>query len=480
MRPPDFLSTSAFRSALAVAASFAGLSLLLFAFIYWQTAGYTRKQLDAEIRHESLYIASAPAADAVGRVETWLQEDAHRVRFAALFAADGRPLAGNIPAVPAGLPADGGARTVVAVPIDWDADAGHEVIRTVARPLSDGRLLVVGHDTDRLEDVRRAILRALTLGLAPVLALSLVSGAVLGSRAGRRVRAVHEVIGRVMQGQLGERLPVRGTNDEFGRLTVGVNAMLAEIERLVEEIRGVGDAVAHDLRTPLTRARVRLERSRDLVRTPAEFQGAIDQALTWIDQSLAVITAVLRIGEIEHGRRRAAFARVDLAPLVREVAELYDPIAEEKGVRLAVDASGPMPPTLGDRDLIFEAVVNLVDNAVKFTPRGGEVRLALAVRVGGTAIRVEDTGPGIPAAEREKVLRRFYRTERSRHQEGSGLGLSLVAAVAGLHGFGLTIGGEGGCVVELTCPNAGTASLDAARTRTAALVLLLGSFAGGS
>jgi len=299
--------------------------------------------------------------------------------------------------------------------------------------------------------MRATILRAIALGVAPMLALSLAVGAALGHRTDRRVRAVHETVGQVMRGQLGERLQVRGTGDEFDRLAIGINAMLAELERLIGDIRCVGNGVAHDLRTPLTRARARLERSRDLVYTPAEFQETIDRALSWIDQTLAIITAVLRIGEIEHGRRRAAFAPVDLVPLVREVAELYDPIAEEKAVRLIVDVGAP-PPSLGDRDLIFEAVVNLVDNAVKFTPEGGEVRLVLAAGRGCAVIRVEDNGPGIPRLERGKVLQRFYRSEPSRHMEGSGLGLSLVAAIAGLHGFGLVIGGECGCVAELTCP----------------------------
>ena len=253
-----------------------------------------------------------------------------------------------------------------------------------------------------------------------------------------------------MAGHLGERLPVHGRNDDFDRLAVSVNGMLAETERLVGEIRGVGDSIAHDLRTPLTRARARLERSRDVVRTPRQFQAAMDHAITQIDHTLTIITAVLRIGEIEHGRRRAAFERIELTGLVGEVAELYDPIAEEKGVTLTLDLK-PVPATIGDGDLIFEAIGNLIDNAIKFTPTGSTVRLALAARDGAAVVRVEDSGSGIPPAERELVLKRFYRSERSRHLDGSGLGLSLVAAIAGLHEFGFTLGGEQGCVAELVC-----------------------------
>ncbi len=144
--------------------------------------------------------------------------------------------------------------------------------------------------------------------------------------------------------------------------------MLDEIERLLKEVRSVGDAVAHDLRTPLTRLRARLERSREQAGTVEEFRDAIDQGLAWIDQTLAMVTAVLRIGEIEHGRRSAGFAAVDLATLVREAAELFEPLAEDGGVSLSVAVAPGLPSVRGDRDLLFEAVANLVDNAVKFTP----------------------------------------------------------------------------------------------------------------
>lgn len=463
MHLPDLARTGAFRWTLAIAAWFATLSLLLFVFVYWQTAVREREQSDILVLHESGYIAGAPRGAVTARLETWLQEDRHNVRYAALFGLDGNRLAGNMPTLPAGLPMDGAVHEMNTHPLDDDGVSRCETVRAVARRLNDG-VLVIGYDTDEIKQTRAVILRALGLGVPPMLLLSLAAGALLGHRARLRVAAVDHAIGRVMAGHLGERLPVRGRGDELDRLAGSVNAMLAEIERLVGEICGVGDSIAHDLRTPLTRTRARLERSRNLAHTQAEFHETLDRAVAWIDQTLAIITAVLRIGEIEHGRRRAAFAPVDLAPLVREVAELYDPIAEEKGVCLVVDAPDPVPATLGDRDLIFEAVANLVDNAVKFTPGSGEVRLALSVRPDGIVIRVEDSGPGIPPADREKVLQRFYRAERSRHEEGSGLGLSLVSAVAGLHGFGLTIGGDCGCVVELICPRTELSLIEPSRT----------------
>lgn len=449
------MRTTAFRSALAVAASFGGLTLVLFIFVSWRVTAYEWQHLDAEISHESRTIADPVMSDPAHQLKAWLKDDTRQVRYAALFGLDGLPLVGNIPAIPADLPSNGVAREVVVASIDHDGDNEGEVILAVARKLDDGRLLVVGHDTDRIEELHDTLMQALVVGLVPTLALSLAIGAALGGHTDRRVRAFQEVVGRVMQGQLGGRVPVSSTAcDEFDRLGASLNAMLTELEQLIEEIRSVGDSIAHDLRTPLTRTRARLERSRDLARTPAEFQEIIDRALGWIDQTLRIITAVLRIGEIEHGQRRAAVMPVDLAPLVREAAELYDPLAEDKAVRLRVHIDS-VQLVSGDRDLIFEALANLVDNAIKFTPAGGEVCLSLAGTRSSAIIRVEDNGAGIPIAEREKVLKRFYRSDPSRHHVGSGLGLSLVAAIARLHGFGLAIGGEKGCVIELTCPLAG-------------------------
>jgi signal transduction histidine kinase len=226
--------------------------------------------------------------------------------------------------------------------------------------------------------------------------------------------------------------------------------MLGEIEALVHEIAGVGDDIAHDLRTPLTRVRVRLERGRAHATTLEELRTSVDQAIGGLDQSLLIITALLRIAEIEHSRRREGFGEVQLAPLLREISDLYEPIAEDKGLTLQVETVDEAI-VHGDRDLLFEAVANLVDNAVKFTPEGGRVELVLLRREGGTVIRVRDTGVGISENEREAVTKRFYRSDKSRGTKGLGLGLSLVAAIVKLHGFRFTISAGPGCTVEIAC-----------------------------
>jgi len=232
-------------------------------------------------------------------------------------------------------------------------------------------------------------------------------------------------------------------------ITAAVRAAL--LEEALQEAKVVGDNIAHDLRTPLTRVRVRLERGREHASTLEELRVVADQAIAGLDQSLTTITSLLRITEIEHSRRREGFSAVLLAPLIREVGDLYDPVAEEKGVTLRVET--PAGATVhGDRDLLFEAVTNLVDNAVKFTPEGGRVQLALLHQEGETVIRVSDTGPGIPEAEREAVTQRFYRSDNSRNIKGLGLGLSMVAAIIKLHGFRFTISAGPGCTTEIAWP----------------------------
>ena len=256
-----------------------------------------------------------------------------------------------------------------------------------------------------------------------------------------------ETSGKPLFDQEGRFLGYRGVSRH---ITAAVRAAL--LEEALQEAKVVGDNIAHDLRTPLTRVRIRLERGREHAATLEEMREVADRAIAGLDQSLTTITALLRITEIEHSRRREGFGKVQLAPLIREAADLYEPIAENKGVNLRVEAPDG-PAVRGDRDLLFEAVANLVDNAMKFTPEGGRVELTLLHQEGETVIRVSDTGPGIPEIEREAVTQRFYRSDQSRNIKGLGLGLSMVAAIIKLHGFRLTISAGPGCTAEIACPH---------------------------
>jgi len=296
----------------------------------------------------------------------------------------------------------------------------------------------------------RIVERGLAFGLIPALGLSLVAGALLSLRAQNRVETVNKKVQRIIAGDLRERLPTQGLNDPFDKLAVIVNGMLDEIEALIRSIAGAGDDIAHDLRTPLTRVRIGLERGRESARTLPDLQGVVDQAIGRLDQSLAIITALLRIAEIEHSRRLEGFGDVALADVVREVGDLYEPIAEDKRIAFKVTADVETI-VRGDRDLLFEAIANLVDNAIKFTQEDGRVELALTRRGSECAVRIRDSGPGISASERDLVARRFYRSDNSRQADGVGLGLSLVNAIVKLHGFRLTISSGPHCVVEIVC-----------------------------
>jgi len=446
--PTEIFRSTSFRFACALAGFFGGTTLLLFAFIYWQTAGFETQRIEALITEDARIEAGRPN-DAIERfVTTRVTNDFHHLSFAGLFDAQGRRVAGNLAALPAGVPADGAAHVARIMPADQDAVTA-ETVRVVERRLADGSTLVVARYSEEVERLSQEVLRALELGLVPAVLLSIAAGIFMSWRAQLRVKEVNLAAARIMRGHLRERLPVRGSSDDFDRLAVSVNRMLDEIGRLLDEIKGTGDEIAHDLRTPLTRVRARLENARRTQTSVVELEATIDKSMVGLDQALAIITALLRIREIEAGRRRAGFAEVDLAEVVAVIDELYQPIAEEANIQLVLDIALDLR-LHGDRDLLIEAVGNLVDNAIKFTPAGGTVRLALGECQGGPLIQVADTGPGIAQEDRQMVFARFHRSLRDQHVAGIGLGLSLVAAIAKLHDIRIELRDNGpGCVVDL-------------------------------
>jgi signal transduction histidine kinase len=446
VRLPEFIRTTTFRWILIVSGAFAICIVLMFAFVYWQTASYLTTSVDGLIL---AHIESPIPDEADGRhqLEEYLREDPRRVKLGGMFDADGRRVAGNIERLPPGLRADRTVQTVTAMRID-PMGRERQSARAVARRLDDGATVVFARNVDEVTQFTNTVERALALGLIPALCLSAAAGALLSIRAQQRVDVVNQRVRRIVAGDLRERLPTRGVNDPFDRQALIVNGMLDEIEALVQRIAGAGDDIAHDLRTPLTRVRVTLERASQNAANLGDLQKAVDHAINGLDQSLAIITALLRITEIEHSRRLSGFGQVALADLVREVGELYEPIAEDKHVDFVVAAKADVV-VRGDRDLLFEAVANLVDNAVKFTPEGGHVELNLAREGNEGIVRVSDSGPGVAVAEHDLVTKRFYRSDRSRRDPGLGLGLSLVAAIAKLHGFRFTIRPGPGCVAEI-------------------------------
>jgi signal transduction histidine kinase len=451
VRLPDFARTSTFRWTLAIAGAFVLYTSALFGFVYWQTAAYLISENDVLLAQELRVFAANAPEERLEQIDDRLSKDPRHVKVAGLFGADGRRIAGNIESLPPGLAPDVPAVAVV-VRLEG-GERQNQKVKLAAHPLPSGEVLVIGRNIDEIAEIAEIVGWAIALGLLPAFVLAVAIGMVLSLRALRRLSDVNRRIQLIVAGDLRERLPTRGSDDPFDQLAAGVNRMLGEIEALIHEIAGIGDNIAHDLRTPLTRVRVRLERGRKHASTLEESRAVADQAIAGLDQSLAIITALLRIAEIEHSRRLDRFSEVRLGPLLHEVGDLYEPIAEDKRVAFRVEASDEAT-VHGDRDLLFEAVVNLVDNAVKFTPEGGRVDLALLGRDGETVIRVSDTGPGIPETEREAVTKRFYRSDKSRSTAGLGLGLSLVAAIVKLHGFRLSIAAGPGCTAEIVCPRA--------------------------
>lgn len=443
---PDSVRTTTFRW---TAVAFAVCIVLFSAFVYWEAADYMLAKTDAALAEASLAIADDPPDRQLNAIDDRLSEDPRRIKLAGLFGADGHRIAGNLASLPHGLKIDAPVQSAAAIRLDQKGPE-EMTVRAIARKLPNGNVLVIGRNIDELKMLAEVIARALLMGLPVALGLGLVIGMVLSVRAQKRVAEFNTLVHRIVAGDLRQRLPTEGLDYPFDKLAETANRMLEEIETLVQEMAGVGNEIAHDLRTPLTRVRLALERGRANARTLEELQAAADRAIGGVDQSLTIITKLLRIAEIEYDSRLNGFDNVALADLVREVGDLYEPISEDRHVTLRV-ASEDDATVRGDRDLLLEAVANLVDNALKFTPAGGHVELALVRGNNESIIRVSDSGPGIRENEQEAVTRRFYRSDKSRTTFGSGLGLSLVSAIVKLHGFRLTLTSGPGCVAEIAC-----------------------------
>ena len=451
MRQPQFIRSSTFHWALAVSAVFAVFVIVLFGFIYWKIDDYLTARSDRVITVELDGIAGLSPERRLEAIDEKLRQDPRGVQVAAIFAADGHRIAGNLESLPPHLRIDAPAQGADVVRMDRNSRE-HQVIRAIGRRMRNGDVLILGRNVDEAGEISHVVGQALALGLLPGFCLCLLAGAWLSVRAQKRVEEVNQRVQRIIAGDLRERLPHRNVDEPFSKLAVIVNGMLDEMETMIHALAGVGNDIAHDLRTPLTRARLTLERGRTNAATLEQLQAVADKAIAGIDQSLTIITALLRLAEIENSRRSSGFGEVALHEMLREVCDIYEPIAENKNIALQV-AVRHRRSVRGDQDLLIEAVANLVDNAIKFTPEGGQVTIELLQENNETIVRVTDTGCGISEQERETVLRRFYRSDKIRNTPGVGLGLSLVAAIVKLHGFRLAIHSGAGGRVEIVCPD---------------------------
>lgn len=444
---PDLrlLRTATFRTALVYIWLFTASVLIILGMIYYTTAGFLDQQTSETIAveldglHDQYRRRGLPGlVEVVGR-------RARTPRTNALYLIvdpRGQPVAGNLSNWPQAVPGPDGWIEFTLTEAAPDGEGGAAVTypaRARAFFLSGGYRLLVGRDLREREAFQERIVFSLTWALVLTIGLGTLGGVLISRDFMRRIDAINRTTRRIMTGELNQRIAVASGGDELDQLARNLNAMLDRIERLMDERRHVAEGIAHDLRTPLARLRSRMElaliEKTDLEGSRSALQDAVSEA----DRLLATFQALLNIAEAEAGHQRAAFAELDLAALVREMAELYEPVAEEKGQHL--EAAIGEARIRGHDHLLAQAVANLLDNAIKYTPEGGriEVRLGPGSAGGSTELVVADNGPGIAPEDRERVLRRFVRLEGSRSSPGNGLGLAMVDAVARLHKAALVL-----------------------------------------
>lgn len=467
MRLPRLFRTTPFRLTLLFLALFAAAASLFLAYIYIATAGEVAMRAEARISRE---MSSLEAIDRSGGLAALNEAVIERSSvdqqlLYLLMKGDGTPVSGSIGATP--TKNFNGQRTWTSFRVT-DKDPAGAVVREPARGLEerlpDGARLFVGADLGESEFYVNRILRVLWGAGALMILLGLGGGLLISRDVSRSMASLTNVIDQVRGGDLHVRAEVRGSGDEYDELAAGLNDMLDRLERSLGGLRHAGDAIAHDLRSPLTRLRARLEAGMiDAEAGRTDARAALHQALEDADGVLRTFNAVLAIARLDAAGDAPSQTVFDPVELARSVAELYEPLCEDKGVEFQLEASTG-PRLKGNREFVAQALANVLDNAVKYTPVGGAIMLRVRRRSSGDVeISVTDTGPGIPTADRTRVVERFVRLENSRNQPGAGLGLSLVAAVARAHrgqldldeGPGAVDGSGPGLRVALVFPSVG-------------------------
>ena len=430
------LTSSTFRLALIAIATFGVIVSAIFSYVYLSTASYVRGRSDRAIVTEYSSLRDAYARSGRDGLIDLIRQRLADKGFAddayLLVDPSSAVLAGNLKAWPQAVAATKGWVEFRAAEPSPNA-AGQPLLRGMLDTFPDGDRLLVAGDISDLDGFTDQIKTAVALGVALIFALAAVASILVTRRTVGRIEAINATSRAIMQSGLDKRIPLRGTNDEWDRVAENLNLMLDRIETLMGEVKQVSDNVAHDLRTPLTRVRGRLEKAYHGQRIGEDDQLLIGDTIGDLDAVLRIFSSITRIAQIETQARKGAFRTVNLVEIAGEVVELYDAAAEQDGTRLTIAGEREVLVT-GDRDLIFDAIANLVDNAIKHGRHGGQVVVANENIDGRPVISIADDGPGIPADECEHVFKRFYRLEHSRYAPGNGLGLSLVAAVARLHG----------------------------------------------
>jgi signal transduction histidine kinase len=450
------LRSTTFKLALISIGVFGAVVIALFGYVYWSTTTFVLGRSDGVIEAEQTVLRNI--YDSSGRDGVVRAIDQHRAAARLeggvyLLANDSFvPVTGNLEEWPSALRGAnkwGEFKSAALVP---KAGAGQSLFRAKWETLPDGFHILVGRDISDLGKFVDQIYAAVAFTILLIFVLATVASVSVTRRTVGRIESINATSRSIMESGLGRRIPLRGTEDEWDHLAQNLNSMLERIEGLMAEVKQVSDNVAHDLRTPLTRMRGRLEKA-GIDKSAADHdQSLISETIADLDDVLRMFSSLTRISQIEATNRKIAFSTINLVEIATAVGDLFDASAESKGGRIEVVGDKSVRIS-ADRDLLFDAISNLIDNAIKHGREGGVVIISVEQKDGGAVLSIADHGPGIPADEVEHVFKRFYRLERSRSMPGNGLGLSLVAAVVRLHGARIALSdNRPGLKVELQFP----------------------------
>lgn len=429
LRFRDVRLISTFRLTLLLGLVFIVGVIILLGSIYILTARELTQRSDRILENEARRLLAVAPARLPRQIRSETGLNARGFSYLALISSSGDQIAGNI--------AIGDPPTPEQGPVDRMLDHGRLPVRLLSIRTAGGETILVGRDVSQIGDLRHRILLIL-IGSGMTIIVGMLGAAVfLSLNPLRRVRDLQRAAHEIASGRLSVRMQVSQRRDELDQFAATVNVMVGEVERALSQLRGVTDAIAHDLRTPLNRLRARLHKARNSPGAPASVTTLLADGVADLDIVLERFAALLRIAEIEGSDRRSGFGQVELRRLILDARDLYEPLAEERGIELRIGECDDAALE-GDDKLLFEALSNLVDNAIKFAARS----VILSARIGadGLVLTIVDDGPGIPPAERDMVLQRFYRGTNGTRAAGSGLGLSIVAAILHLHGFRLDLG----------------------------------------
>jgi signal transduction histidine kinase len=436
------LRTTAFKLTLVYLTIFAFFATFLLGYFAWNTRRLITDQITHTVEVEINGLAEQYRVGGLRRL-VFIVEARSRRSNTSLYlvtAPAGEALAGNVASLASGVLNNAGWSETAYRRLD-DAEGAVHLALVRVLELPGGFRLLVGHDLEERERLRDIVLAAGRWSLAIVIVLGVAGGLFVTRRVLKRVDAMSATSQKIMEGDLAGRLPVSGTGDELDRLAVNLNLMLERIEALMHGLKEISDNIAHDLRTPLTRLRNRCEEALRRGGNESQYRAALESTIEESDALIRTFNALLMIARAESGQAREGMREIDAAEIARGVGELYEPLADEKGISLRVDAPEPAP-VHGNRELISQALANIVDNAIKYgapeLPAQSSARPEIVVTAMAEGDRillvVADHGRGIPQSDRTRAIERFVRLEQSRSEPGSGLGLSLASAVARLHG----------------------------------------------